>query len=167
MSEDQIEGSEVEFSLADLAGLDASEIAEVRSESLPGGVYDFEGVEAKLDEGANAQDEKRFFLTLRMKVVEVKAVVDRGVDKESLIGKIHQERQTIVPVKAAEGIGRVRAFFADIGLPNQGPIGGTEDMTGFVDGFVGHTFTGKIERKPRRGDPGTKDSRLKVEPAKK
>lgn len=163
-----LQEEEVEFSLADLAQLDASEIAEVRFESLPAGLYVFRGTEAKFEDTTNRDDERRLVLTMKMEVVEVKSVVERGVDKDELVGKKHVEKQYIVPEKAAEGIGLIRGFYADIGLPNAGALGGVEGMPeGFVDGFVGHEFTGKIIKQARKGDPSTKDARLRIDPPKK
>lgn len=157
-----------EFSLADLAQLDVSEIAEVRYESLPAGLFTFRGTEAKFDEMTNRDDERRIVLTIKMEVVECKSCVERGVDKEELIGKKHTEKFYIVPEKAVEGIGLIRAFLADIGLPNEGPLGGVEGMDpGIVDNFVDHEFTGKIIKQPRKGDPSTKDARLRIDAPKK
>lgn len=159
---------EAEFSLADLAQLDVSEIAEVRFESLPAGLYRFRGVEAKLEEGTNRDDERRIILTAKMEVVEVKSVVERGVDKDDLLGKKHTEKMYIVPEKAAEGIGLIRSFYADIGLPNEGPLGGVDGCEpGIIDNFVDHEFPGKIIKQARRGDPSTKDARLRIDPPKK
>lgn len=159
--------SEDGFSLAQLAGFDTSDIAEVRFESLPGGAYVGEGVSAKLEKTTNRDDEVRFVLTLVTEVSEVKAITERGVDKEGLVGKKHTERFYIVPAKAEEGIGLIRAFYADIGLPNGGAIGAAEDedgnpIEGFADAFVGHSFPFKIHRQPRKDDPSTKDSRMRL-----
>src|SRR3546814_13081145 len=90
-------------------------------------------------------------LTINLEVAEVKAVTQRGVNKEELVGKKHNESFYIVPAKAEEGIGLIRAFYADIGLPNGGVIGAAEDddgnqIEGFADGIVGHTFQAKIVR---------------------
>lgn len=160
--------TEVEFSLADLAQLDVTEIAEVRYESLPAGLYTFRGVEVGFEDTTNRDDERRLVLTVKMEVVECKSSVERGVDKEDLIGKKHTEKFYIVPVKAAEGIGLIRAFLSDIGLPNKGPLGGVEGMDpGIVDNIVGHEFSGKIIKQPRKGDPSTKDARLRIDPPKK
>jgi len=153
---DTIENEEAEFSLADIAGLDASEIAEVRFESLPGGVYLFRGGEAKLEDGVNKDDERRIIGKFVMEVAEVKSVVHRDYKdqeaKDSLIGKKHTEKKYIVPAKAAEGLGLIRAFLGDIGLPNEGPFGGVEGSEpGIIDGFVGHEFLGKIIQKPYNG----------------
>src|SRR5690606_18797869 len=93
---DQTEGEDGGFSLAQLAGFDASEVAEVRFENLPGGAYIGEGVSAKLEKTTNRDGETRFVLTLVTQVVEVKAVTERGVDKEGLVGKKHTERFYLV-----------------------------------------------------------------------
>jgi hypothetical protein len=161
-------GNEVdEFSLADLAGLDTTDIAEVRFENLPGGSYIFAGTDVKLEKTKNRDDEDRFKLTIGLEVAEVKAVTERGVDKEGLVGKKHKESFYIVPAKAEEGIGLIRAFYADVGLPNAGAIGAAETpdgepIEGFADGIVGHNFPAKIVRVARKDDPSTKDSRLRL-----
>lgn len=170
-----VDGDDGEFSLASLAGFDTSDIAEVRFENLPAMTAIFTGVDAKLEKTKNAQDETRFKLTLSSEVSEVKAVIDRDYKsdekKAELIGKKHKESFWIVPSKAEEGIGLIRAFFADIGLPNAGPIGAAEDddgnpIEGFADGFIGHSYTANIVRVPRKDDPSTKDSRLRLPPKK-
>lgn len=170
MADDQdigVEG-EQEFSLADLAQLDVSEIAEVRFEQLPAGTYSFRGESVSLEDTTNRDDERRIVATFKMEVTEVKSVLERGVDKDELVGKKHTEKQYIVPEKAPEGIGLIRAFLGDIGLPNAGPLGGVEGCEpGILDNFVGHEFSGKIIKQSRKGDPSTKDSRLRIDPPKK
>lgn len=167
-----VENEEVEFSLADIANLDASDIAEVRFESLPAGVYVFRGESAALEEGTNRDDERRVILVVKMEVAEVKSVIDRDYktdeQKATLLGKKHTEKLYIVPEKAAEGLGLIRAFIGDVGLPNEGPFGGVEGAEpGIIDGFVGHEFTGKIVQRPRKGDPTIKDSNLRIDKPKK
>ena len=83
------------------------------------------------------------------------------------MGKKHTEKFYIVPSKAEEGIGLIRAFYADVGLPNAGPIGAAETddgepIEGFADGIVGHQWPAKIVRQPRKDDPSTKDSRMRL-----
>src|SRR3546814_6360814 len=109
-----------------LAGFDASDVAEIRFENLPGGAYVFNGTGVKLEKTKNREDETRFKLTINLEVAEVKAVTERGVNKEELVGKKHNESFYIVPAKAEEGIGLIRALYADIGLPNGGVIGADE-----------------------------------------
>src|SRR3546814_8827133 len=123
----------------------------MRFENRPGGTYVFNGTDGKREKTKNREDETRFKLTINLEVAEVKAVTERGVNKEELVGKKHNESFYIVPAKAEEGIGLIRAFYADIGLPNGGVIGAAEDddgnpIEGFADGIVGHTFPAKIVR---------------------
>lgn len=164
IGEEELEG----FSLAALADLDASEIAEVRFESLPAGLYVFRGESAAFEDTANRDDERRVVLTVKLEVIEVKSVLERGVDKEDLLGKKHTEKFYVVPEKAAEGLGLIRAWIGDIGLNNEGKFGGVEGSEpGIVDNIPGHEFPGKIIKQARKGDPSTKDSRLRIDPPKK
>lgn len=162
------QNEDMEFSLADLAELDASEIAEVRFESLPAGVYTFRGESAQFEDGTNRDDERRIILVVKLEVVECHTVMERGVEKEDLIGKKHTEKFYVVPAKAAEGLGLIRAWIGDVGLPNEGPFGGVEGSEpGIVDGIPGHEFKAKIIKQARKGDPTTKDARLRLDPPKK
>lgn len=154
-----IENEEQEdFSLADIAGLDAAEIAEVRFEVLPGGVYTFRGVAASLEDTTNRDDERRIVMKAQFEVIEVKSVIDRNFKTEEakaeLIGRKHTEKQYVVPAKAAEGLGLIRAFIGDMGLPNEGPFGGVEGCEpGIIDGIVDHEFTAKIKAGTYNGSP--------------
>lgn len=159
---------EVEFSLADLAALDASDIQEVRFESLPAGLYTFRGESAQFEDGSNKDGERRVILVVKLEVVEATKVLERGYVAEELVGKKHTEKFYVVPAKAAEGLGLIRAWIGDIGLSNEGPFGGVEGSEpGIVDGIPGHEFKGKIIKQARKGDPSTKDARLRIDPPKK
>lgn len=165
---DSVEETEYDFSLADVAELDAASIAEVRFESLPGGSYIFRGESVAFEDTTNRDDERRIVLTIKMEVIECKLLTERGYDKEELIGKKHTEKFYVVPAKAAEGLGLIRSFVADVGLPNEGPFGGVEGKDpGIVDQIVGHEFPGKIIKQGRKGDPTIKDARLRLDPPKK
>jgi hypothetical protein len=158
-------GDAMDFSLAELAGVDMGEIAEVSFEGLPAGLYLFKGTEAKLEKVRNAKDEPRGKVSLQMEVVEVKSITERGQDPEDWLAKKHRENIWIVPDKPEEGLGMIVRFFNCIGLPSQGPLGGCTDddgnpVEGILDNFPDHEFLGKITKKPRKGDPATKDSVL-------
>lgn len=168
MSDTEMMEEEIEFSLADLAELDAGQIAEVRFENLPAGLYEFVGIKAEFEDGTNRDDERRIILVTQFEVVECKTCLERGVNKEDLIGKKHSEKFYVVPEKAAEGLGMIRAFVGDIGLGNEGPFGGVEGKEpGIVDGIVGHHFLAKIVKRPNKNDPSNPYSQLKVDPPKK
>jgi hypothetical protein len=154
-----------EFSLADLADIDVSEIEEIRFESLPPGVYGFKVAEADLEEKPNRDGDQRFIGAFNLEVVEVKAVVKAGVDKDSLIGKKHTERRYIVPTegpaKLAEGIGQLRAFVTDIGCNSEGKL------IEIVKNTVDHTFYGKIVERSNKDDPSQKFAQLRLDPPKR
>lgn len=152
------------FSLADIADIDVSEIAEVRFESLPNGSYGFEITAADLGEDEK-DGERRFKAEFAMKIVEVKAVLEQGVDKESLVNKSHNERFFIKPSEPQEevekAIGRIRAFIADVGLDNKGKLGD------IVRSAKGHVFTGKIVKQKDKTDKSVEYARLRLDPIKK
>jgi hypothetical protein len=171
---------EQEFSLADIAGLDASEIAEVRFETLPAGVYTFRGLSAVFEDTTNRDEERRIVLVAKMEVAEVHSVIDRDFKTEEkqaeLVGKKHTEKFYVVPAKAGEGLGLIRAFIGDIGLPNEGDFGGVpgatypeghanagEEIAGIVDGFVDHEFKAKIKSGTYNGN---KTANLQVDKPK-
>ena len=163
------ENEGVDFSLADLADLDVTDIAEIRYESLPAGAFRFKVTGAELTEGQNKQTmDKQFVVDFKFEVIEVKAVVERGVDKEALLGKTHSEKRYIVPgPKAEEGIGYLRSFLADIGANSAGRLGGVVGgEPGILDESIGTEFDAKITKKPDRDDPSIKYARLRIEPPK-
>ncbi len=153
------------FSLADLIDLDVSEIAEVRFSTLSQGVYEFEVTSASLDEDTDKDGNRRFKAEIELKVIGVKAVLDAGVDKEALIGKMHKERmfvQTIVPEsQALEQIGRIRAFVSDVGMDSKGKLGA------IVANLKGHTFTAPIAEQTDKHDKSIRYARLRLEDSSK
>lgn len=152
------------YSLADLADLDVSEIAEIRFETLPAGVYEFEVTEADLKEGTNKDGDKRFEAAWSFKVLECKAVVKPGVDRESLAGKSHTERYFIDPSKPqediAKAIGRIRAFVSDMGMESAGKLGD------IVKNTTGHIFTGKVVEQVDANDKSITYARMRLESKK-
>lgn len=164
------EGEGMDFSLADLADLDTTDVQEMRYESLPAGAYIFEVTKAELTEGANREtNEKQFIVEFGFKVVEVKAVTERGVDKDSLIDKVHTEKRYIIPgPKAEEGIGYLRAFMTDMGANSAGRLGGVPGgEPGILDESIGQQFPAKITKKPDRNDPTIKYARMRIDAPKK
>lgn len=148
------------FSLADLADIDVSDIEEIRYVQIPAGVYDFEVTKADLAEDEK-DGERRFKAEIELKVLEVHAVLEPNVDKESLVGKLHTERLFIKPaeeeVKVKEAIGRIRAFVTDIGMDSSGKLGE------IVRNCKGHTFKAQGVKQKDRQDPTREYFRLKLE----
>lgn len=153
------------LSLADLADLDVSDVEELRFENLPAGVYDFEVLDAKLEEGTNKDGDKRFTAIFEFKVLECKAVIKPGVDRESLKDKKHTEKFYLEPSKPAEDtaktIGRIRAFVTDMGCESAGKLGA------IVGDTKGHIFSGKIKDQPDKDDKSIVYARMSLDAKKK
>ena len=151
------------LSLADLADLNVDDIEEVRFVNLPAGVFGWEVKEAELKE-YEKDGVRKFKAEIELEIVEVKAILDSSVDKESLIGKRHTERLVVDPTAEEEdvkkAIGRIRAFVKDVGMPNTGTLGA------IVSGLVGHQFHGKIVKQKDRDDKTIEYARLRLDPAK-
>lgn len=162
------------FSLADFADLDISSVEEVRFELIPQGVYVFEVTEADVEENLNKDLHNRFVSGVACKIIEVKSVLQPGVDKDSLVGKTITDRQYMTPPwpelaeaggkpleeqkkKFADSVGRLKAFLVDIGVDvSQGKV------VDRVNGLVGHTFTAKITHEADREDKTLLRAKLKA-----
>lgn len=152
-------------SLADIAGLDVSDIEELRSSQLAAGLYVFEVQTSEFGERmVNTKDgdeEKRFVATIPLKVVEVEAIVEKGVEDSDVMGKTQTENFFINPAEAEKGIGYLKGFVTDIGCDSSGPIGGVEGAPeGFLDRITGHRFRAKIVKK--KGKDGEFYARLQL-----
>lgn len=150
-----------DFSLADLADLDVSDIKEIRFETLPQGIFDFVVKNPKLDEGTDKDQNRIFIFTADCVIEEVVTVLDSGVDKESLPGKSYGQRQNIDPSDAETGIGRIRAFGTDIGIDSTGKLGEV------VNRMDGQRFRAKIVHQKDKQDPSIVYARLRFESGKK
>lgn len=152
------------FSLADLADIDVSDIEEIRFVAIPQGVYDFEVTGADLHEDEK-DGERRFKVEFELKILEAHAILEPGVDKESIVGKLHKERFYIKPnedeQKVRESIGRVRAFITDIGQDSSGKLGE------IVRNAKGHTFKASIVNRRNKDDPTNPFKSLKLETPKR
>lgn len=153
-----------EFSLADLADLDVSDIAEIRFETLPQGVYELECIGAQLTEDTDKDNAKRFTAEFEIQILGVKAVLEAGVDKESLVGKKITEKQYINPGKPAEdvqkAIGRIRAFVSDAGMDSSGKLGA------IVSNMKNHRFVGKIIHQKDKDDKSRVYAKVKLDAKK-
>lgn len=153
-----------EFSLADLIGIDVSDVEEIRSSSLKAGLYEFEVTKADSVDGVDKDELKRAVTTFELKVVEVIGLMDKQADPTSFVDRKHSENFYIPFEKGQEdmaaAIGRVRAFITDMGGDSAGSYGN------IVANAVGLRFKGRIVEQPAKGDPSTKYARLKLDPPK-
>lgn len=155
------------MSLADIAGLDVSDVEELRSSALPAGLYTFEVTKTLLETRSVKEDtETRYVAVVELKVIEVDTIVEKGVTESEVLGKTYTENFFIDPAEAQKGIGYLKGFIADVGGDNSGPIGGVEGAPeGFLDRLVTHRFPAKIVKKKDR--QGEMRSRLQLLPKAK
>lgn len=149
-----------DFSLADLADLDVSDIQEIRFETLPQGIFDFVVKNAKLEEGTDSDQNKIFIFKADCVIEEVVSVLDPSVKQDGLAGKVYGQRQNIDPADAETGIGRIRAFGTDIGIDSTGKLG---EVVSRMDDT---RFRAKIVHAPNKNDPSQPWARLRFEPKK-
>ncbi len=108
-----------EMTLAQIAGLDMTGVKEFRFENLPVGA--FLGRLEKFDFAQRERKDKPklWVATFTFEVLDVKALVDAGVDAAPLLGKKHNEG---FKLESEEDFGRLKAFFLDIGTTGSGTI---------------------------------------------
>lgn len=155
------------MSLADIAGIDTSEIEELRSSSLPTGLYTFECSAGKLEDKMVKDDsERRVVASVQLKVIEIDTIAEKDVNPDDVMGKTQTEQFFIDPAEAEKGIGYLKGWVADIGADNSGNMGGVEGApAGYLDKLEGHRFKAKIIKK--KAKDGNYYARLQLLPKKK
>lgn len=146
-----------EFSLADLADLDVSEIEEIRFEQLPAGIFGFKTVSSELGEATNKDGEKYYYWEGKFEVLEVTSLLEPNADPDKVMGKVHTERKTIDPSDAETGIGRIRAFITDLGFDSAGKLGPV------VEQIKDHEFRAKIVKRKNKDDPSIEYANIQLE----
>jgi hypothetical protein len=148
--------------LALFADLDLENFNEIRSEVVPMGLFgwnvgafDFEPDDEDGDGNPRAK------ATFSLEIVEVQQLLKpEGIDIPSLVGKKHTENFYIKADDVPAGVGRIRAFLADIGLDNTGKFLAT------CEASVNHKFVGAITHQRDKHDKTRVYARLKLTPAK-
>lgn len=144
-----------ELSLADIAGLDISDVEELRSSQLPAGLFTFEvtgrDVEKVQVKAKDSEDEvTKVKVNIISKVIEVETIIDKDVEEKDVLGKSYTETFFIDPADAAKGFGYLKGWVKDIGGENDGPMGGVEGAEGFLDKLITHRYPAKIVKKKGR-----------------
>lgn len=161
-----------DMSLADLAGVDVSNIEEVRFEAIPLGTYNLRINKVEIEDTFNNDSEKVFRPTFEVEIIDVVSIlkIPAGEDKEAYtakqIGRKHSERFTINMAKSndeiATAIGRVKTFHTDVG---QGELPWTSNLIENCESLEGREFVGQFTHQTDKNDRSRVFSRLT--PAKK
>lgn len=152
------------ISVMDLSGVDTSQIAEVRFERLPKGMYRFQIKEANLEQEKTKNDDDQdiplFLLPVKLEVIAPLQLAMQHDNPESLKGKVMQHRiakkiETHQGKDKAEQdaetfVGMVKAFAVDIGINGSMPFGEIiQQMAGVqFDGPIKHTRNKNDEDNP-------------------
>lgn len=159
------------MTLASIAGLDVSEVEEIRASRIGAGLYTFEVTKGFVEERmVKDNTELRYCPTIELKVIEVDAVTETGFDAAEMMGKTHSENWFINPSDneaALKTIGYLKGFVKDIGCDNAGAMGGIEGQPpGFLDKAVTHRFKAKmIAKKDRDGEMRSRLQLIKAKAA--
>lgn len=134
------------LSLADLAGINLSEVAEVRFENIPEMGALFEITAHSLEAIDRGEKMKGPGVIYDFSVKECVSLVDSSLKKEEMVGKV--QKQTFM-LRNLEDIGRFKAFLTDCGvqIPDAMPL------PDIIPGVVGLAFTGKSVHKKNTNDP--------------
>lgn len=156
------------MSLADIAGLDVSDVEELRSSQIAAGLYTWEVTKGTMSSRMVKEDtELRYVAEIELKVIEADAVTEKGVTPEDMMGKTFTEKFFIDPAEAQKGVGFLKGFVTDIGADSKGAMGGLPEdeqdadyVPGFLDKLVTHRFKSKVVKK--KGKDGEMYSRLQL-----
>lgn len=143
MSEDMLEIDGQQVSLADIAGINMDDVAEVRSTVTAAGAMQFKVKEMKLDT-VDTQKGTKAVVNVALEITNVITLLDDTLNAEDIIGKTHNE--TFWITNPVDDIGRVKAFMTDSGFQGSGTL--QELMEGFTD----HEFLGVIKHKRDKND---------------
>ncbi len=130
-------------SLAELAGIDMDNVAEVRTSLFPAGAFKLKVEDAKLDIFGSGQD-KKAAIAFKFKCTDVLALTDTSLQANDVIDKFHSE--PIMLTDPIEGLGRAKAFMADAGFKGNGKL---QEL---LAGFIGTEFKTRITHRPDKKD---------------
>lgn len=148
---DETQEADFAESLEQLAGLTLDDVAEVRFMPLPPMKGGFEVVEVK-SVGRNTTKGPRLIIEAKLNVVEVASVADAAYDsqeaRDKLVGKSHVEGFPIDPSVPETGLGRFKAFLADIGYT------GSLQLADLINGGSanGIKFNGQVKHRKNPQD---------------
>ena len=153
-----------EFSLASFAEIVTDDIKALDSLLPPAGIFAMRITSAQLGENPAKEgiDEKTgmpylplFFLQFKYEVLEAQPV-DKGVDPETLVGRVWNERFTFWPAQMQDNIGLLKGRYQKAGIPNTGRMGGLEGgEPGWVDGAVESMIKVKIRHATNKNNGST------------
>lgn len=127
-----------QYSLADIAGVDMSQVNEVRGFKFPKGLFKWRVLSSelkKIKDGAGIANE-----------LECLEVVNCNDPEAGDHAKIPGKKFTHTQFLNNEGLGRQKAFMGDTGFQGQGTL------LEVLNQFTGYEFYGKVIHRPNQND---------------
>lgn len=129
--------NEVEFSLAQLAEIDTSDLKAQVSRLPPAGIFLVRGVDAKAGESRQEGKPPLFNIAFESEILEAKPL-DKDKDPESLVGGKLKDRYILWPSDFQEALQLLMGRYMVIGLEHKGRLGGVEGgEPGWLDNYPG------------------------------
>lgn len=145
----EVNGETQNVSLADIAGLDMTEIAEFRGGGVtPAGIFEWRIAGAALDTityQKDGEDVTKPIVDFELEALACRRCKDPAIDVDNLAGTKHYERIFISDL--VKDLGRVKAFMQDIGCEGSGSL---QDL---LDGTIGREFVAAISHRKDKNDP--------------
>lgn len=147
-------------SLAELAEMETDEIKTLDSRLFPAGLFAVRCTEASLSESTKEGTDPEtgepylplYAVNFKFEVLEADPL-DKSIAKESLAGRVINQRKTFWPKSFQEEIGLVKGDYKRIGLPYSGKLGGLEGAEpGWLDGILDQVFEVKVTHSRPRAD---------------
>lgn len=161
MSEEQVgnfvsDETEMDFSLADLAGLDTSDIAVVASRLPMAGVWTVQCKSAAMtmEKPKEAGQKPLPKITYKFESVKIDPLEKPdGFDPATTVGRKLSDVTVLWLSDLAENIGLLKGKYKRVGLPYEGKMGGVEGMEpGWIDSAVGSFMELKVRHAEIKGE---------------
>lgn len=149
-------GQVVGFSLAELAGFDATDVAVLKSRLPAAGNYTVKCTKAELSILEPKEPSQKGLPQVKYayQVADFEpTVVDPDADYSRVIGKTLNDTTTLWPDELAENIGLLKGKYVKVGLNEKGPLGGVKGLPpGFIDGAVDNFFRIRVRHYESKGE---------------
>lgn len=159
MSEEQVGNyvtDDTAFSLAELAGLDTSDIAVVSSRLPMAGLWTVQCNSATMsvEKPKEAGQQPLPKISHKFESIKIQPTeVPEDFDPSTTVGRRLSDVSVLWPNDIREAIGLLKGKYKRVGLPTEGKLGGVEGMEpGWIDSAVGRIFVLKVRHYESKGE---------------
>lgn len=157
MSEDQVGNyvSDETFSLADLAGLDTSDIAVVSSRLPMAGLWTVlcKSAELSVEKPKEAGQQPLPKISHKFESIKIDPTEKpEDFDPATTAGRRLSDVSVLWPKDFQEAVGLLKGKYKRVGLPTDGKLGGIEGQSGWIDGAVDAIMVIKVRHYESKGE---------------